>query len=145
MFFLTTMFVSIGSLAFPYVFLLTAEGRAPILIYGGVAVYVLVIGASFLYPTIYVNRRAQAVRERELERMRARIRELEAQARDPAEHASTDEVAKRLEIQRLREEFHEYATVSLYPLSVGILTRLATSILLPILFTVFELWFSQLL
>jgi hypothetical protein len=75
---------------------------------------------SFLYPTIYVNRRAQAVREQELDRMRVRIRELEARARDPAEHASTDEVAKRQEIQRLREEFHEYATVSLYPLSVGI-------------------------
>jgi hypothetical protein len=98
---------------------------------------------SFLYPTIYVNRRAQAVREQELDRMRVRIRELEARARDPAEHASTDEVAKRQEIQRLREEFHEYATVSLFPLSVGILTRLATSILLLIFFTVFELWFSS--
>lgn len=140
----TTMFISIGSLAFPYAFLLTAEGSAPVLIYGGVGVYIAVIGTSFLYPTIYVNRRAQAVRERELERMRSRIRDLEAQARDPAEHGSTDEVTKRLEIQRLREEFNDYATVSLYPLSVGIITRLLSSILLPIAFTMFELWFSNL-
>lgn len=141
----TTMLISIGSLAFPYVFLLTARGSGSLLIYGGVAVYMLVIGASFLYPTIYVNRRAQAVRERELDRKRARIRELEAQARDPAEHGSTDEVAKRLEIRRLRDEFQDYATVSLYPLSIGIITRLLSSILLPIFFTIFELWFSKLL
>jgi len=139
----TTMLISIGSLAFPYVFLLTAEGGSGALIYTGVGFYVLVIGASFLYPTIYVNRRAQEVRERELDEMRARIRELESQARDPAEHGSTDEVAKRLEIRRLRDEFQDYSTVSLYPLSIGIITRLLTSIFLPIFFILFEMWFSS--
>lgn len=142
----TTMLISIGSLAFPYVFLLTAEGGSSgALIYAGVGFYVLVIGASFLYPTIYVNRRAQDVREKELDRMRARIRELETQARDPGEHGSTDEVAKRLEIRRLRDEFQDYSTVSLYPLSIGIITRLLSSILLPIFFIVFEMWFSQMM
>ena len=139
----TTMFISIGSLGFPYVFLLTAEGSAAPVIYAAVAFYVLVIALSFLYPTVYVNRRAQAVRERELDRMRKRIRALEETARDPAEHGSTDEVAKRLEIRRLREEFRDYSQVSLYPLSIGIITRLLTSIFLPILFIVFEMWFSS--
>lgn len=141
----TTMLISIGSLGFPYVFLLTSQGSSGTLIYGGVGFYVLIIGLSFVYPTLYVNRRAQEVRERKLDEMRQRIRELEQQAKDPAQHGSTDEIAKRLEIQRLRDEFQDHATVSLYPLSIGIITRLLSSVFLPIFFILFELWFSSML
>ena len=42
------------------------------------------------------------------------------------------------------DEFQDYATVSLYPLSVGIITHLLSSILLPIFFILFEMWFSRL-
>ena len=79
----TTMLISIGSLGFPYVFLLMAQGSSAALIYVGVGFYMLIIALSFFYPTLYVNRRAQEVRERELDEMRARIRELERRSSNP--------------------------------------------------------------
>lgn len=147
----TTMLISIGSLTLPLAFLLGTKGGYRLLIYLAVGVYLVVIVVSFLYPTVYVNRRAQEIRETELERRRAKIRRLQAQAEDiearngdADEAAPMDEMAKRLEIQRLRDEFNEYASVNLYPLSVGILVRLASSILLPIFFILFEMGVSRL-
>lgn len=145
----TTMFISLGSLTLPLAFILGTEGGYSALVYAAVAIYVVVIVVSFVYPTVYVNRRAQEIREDELETRRAKIRRLQAQANDPAntessdEAATMDEVAKRLEIQRLRDEFTEYEQVNLYPLSVGIITRLVSSILLPIFFILFETFLSQ--
>lgn len=138
----TTMLISVGSLTLPLAFLLGAEGGYRSLVFLAVGIYVGTIALSFVYPTAYMNRKAQRIREEELEEKRRRIRSLQREARtlDAAsgEDASLEEVATRLEIQRLREEFNEYDTVNLYPLSVGILSRLVSSILLPLFFIVFE-------
>jgi hypothetical protein len=141
----TTMLISFGSLAVPYGVLLGTEGGYGGLIYFAVGLYVVLIAVSFAYPTVYVNRRAQAIREAELEERRAKIRRLQAQANDLATEsgeadgaAAMNEVAKRLEIQRLRDEFVEYQDVNLYPLSVGIIARLVSSILLPLFFAAFQ-------
>ncbi|MHB9286462.1 hypothetical protein ACKVMT_05425 [Halobacteriales archaeon Cl-PHB] len=148
----TTMLISVGSLTLPLAFLLGVEGGYSVLVYLAVGLYVVVIAVSFVYPTVYVNRRAQEIREAELERRRTKIRQLQAQAADVAqgddvvdETATMDEVAKRLEIQRLRDEFNEYADVSLYPLSIGIIIRLLSSIFLPIFFILFETVLGQFL
>ncbi|MFB6169734.1 MAG: hypothetical protein ABEJ06_01175 [Haloarculaceae archaeon] len=138
----TTMLISLGSLTLPLAFILGTEGGYSTLVYAAVGVYLVVIVVSFVYPTVYVNRRAQEIRETELEARRSKIRRLEAQAADlesPGDDAATmSEVATRLEIQRLRDEFTEYDEVNLYPLSVGILVRLVSSVLLPIFFILFE-------
>lgn len=148
----TTMLISLGSLALPLAFLLGTEGGYGEVIYFAVGIYVVVIVVSFAYPTIYVNRRAQEIRERELENRQAKIRRLQAQATDIEESgggtnetATMDEVAKRLEMQRLRDEYNEYAGVSLYPLSVGIITRLVSSILLPISFILVDTYLGRIL
>lgn len=141
----TTMLISLGSLTLPLAFILGTEGDYEALVYLAVAVYTVVIALSFVYPTVYVNRRAQEVREQELEQRRAKIRRLQARVDDmvdgetsPDETATMDEMATRLEIQRLRDEFNEYASVSLYPLSVSIVTRLVSSVLLPFVFTLVD-------
>ena len=140
----TTTLISIGSLTLPLAFLLAAEGGFRSLIYVAVGLYVVVIGLSFVYPTIYVNRRAQAVREDELEERRAKIRRLQEKAADVEsvadgdDDASMEDLATRLEIQRLREEYTAYANVNLYPLSIGIVVRLVSSLLLPIFFILVE-------
>lgn len=141
----TTMLISIGSLTLPLAFILgTAGGYSP-LVYLAVGIYVTVILVSFVYPTLYINRRAQSIRDAELEQRRTQIRRLQTQAQNLADRepgtdevTTMDEMAKRLEIQRLRDEFNEYANINLYPLSVGILLRLASSVLLPIVFILFE-------
>lgn len=148
----TTMLISLGSLTLPLAFVLGTEGGYSLLVYFAVAIYVVVIVVSFVYPTVYVNRRAQEIRERELRERRDKIKRLVAQAEDLEgdgherdQSATIDEVATRLEIQRLREEFNEYADVNLYPLSVSIITRLVSSILLPIMFILFELVLGRVL
>ena len=147
----TTTLISIGSLTLPLAFLLAAEGGFRSLIYVAVGLYVVVIGLSFAYPTIYVNRRAQTVREAELEERRAKIRRLQEKAADVEsvadgdDDASMEDLATRLEIQRLREEYSAYANVNLYPLSIGIVVRLVSSLLLPIFFIVVEKYMGALL
>lgn len=148
----TTMLISLGSLTLPFAFILGTEGGYSALVYLAVGVYIVVITVSFVYPTVYVNRRAQKIREAELEKRRSKIRRLQAQAHDleeaggaTDEAVTMDEVAKQLEIQRLRDEFNEYANVNLYPLSVGIFTRLISSILLPVFFILFEIFLGRIL
>lgn len=148
----TTMLISLGSLTLPLAFILATEGGYSALVYLAVGVYVVVIAVSFIYPTVYINRRAQEIREAELEERRTKIRRLQAQAEElESADAMTDatgameEVATRLEIKRLRDEFTEYDQVNLYPFSVGILVRLVSSVLLPIAFTIFEMFLGRLL
>lgn len=155
----TTMLISIGSLTLPLAFLLGAKGGYSALVYTAVAVYVTVIVLSFVYPTVYVNRRAQSIREEILEEKRLRIRTLQRGAADLEEAgqsatgelegdamvAKLDEVTKRLEIQRLRDEYTEYASVNLYPMTVSILTRLVSSILMPLFFVLLEAYMGRLL
>lgn len=148
----TTMLISVGSLALPLAFLLGTEGGYRAVVYFAVGIYVVVIGVSFVYPTVYVNRRARDIQERELEKRRTKIRQLQQQAANLEEPDGTtddtgtlEEVATRLEIQRLRDEFNEYDSVSLYPLSVGIIIRLISSLLLPIFFTFVDVFLGRLL
>jgi heme exporter protein D len=148
----TTMLISVGSLALPLAFLLGTEGGYRAVVYLAVGIYVVAIGVSFVYPTVYVNRRARDIQEQELEKRRRKIRHLQRQAANLEESDGTtddtgtlDEVATRLEMQRLRDEFNEYDSVSLYPLSVGIIIRLISSLLLPIFFTFVDVFLGRLL
>lgn len=147
----TTVVVSLGSLALPLSFQIAAHVRYGGFVYAGVALFVLLVAANFLYPTYKMNRRAQQLRERLLDEHRARIRDLEARLAVPADAGDADEATVRenellqLEIQRARREFRDHQQVQLYPLSVGIVTRLVSSILLPIFFILFELFVTDFL
>lgn len=143
----TTMLISIGSLTLPLAFTIAAEGSFRPVVYAAVVCYVLAIGLSFVYPTVYVNRRAQELRAEILEEKRRRIRELQGEIgpEAPDEAADTEELARQFEIQTLRDDYRDYEDVNLYPLSVGILTRLVSSVILPLAFTGVEMalntWF----
>lgn len=145
----TTVVVSLGSLALPLSFQIAAHVRYGGLVYAGVALFVLLVAANFLYPTYKMNRRAQQLRERLLDEHRARIRELErrlaAPVDDPDEATVRENELLQLEIQRARREFRDHQQVQLYPLSIGIITRLVSSILLPIFFILFELFVTDFL
>jgi len=133
-----TLMNSIGSFALPLAFAIATRGGYEILVYAAVAGYIVSILFSFLYPTLYVNRRAQAVRDSILKEKREQIRSLRDQSSVKSAGGDLSELETQLKIQTLRNEFHEYQSVNLYPLSVSILTRLASSVLLPIIFTLLE-------
>lgn len=136
----TTMLVSLGSLTLPLAFLMAAEGGFTPLVYLAVAAYTLTIMVSFIYPTTHVYRKAKRIRTEELERRRHQIRQLQADTTElleadiPDQRQDLREATKRLEIQRLRDEYDEYRSVSLYPLSSDILVRLFFSVFLPVVF-----------
>jgi hypothetical protein len=138
----TTMLISLGSLTLPLAFLLAADGGYTAVVSVAVLLYVVTIAGSFLYPTVYIHHRAQRIRTEELEDRRERIRslqrEMDSAETGVGESGEMEETAKRLEIQRLRDEYNEYDAVNLYPLSVNILVRLLSSVLLPVFLILFE-------
>lgn len=133
-----TLMNSIGSFALPIAFAIATRGGFQSLVYLAVVGYIGFILASFIYPTLYVNRRAQEVRDSILQQKRQQIQELKNQSSVRSAGGELSELETQLKIQTLRDDFHEYQTVNLYPLSISILTRLVSSILLPIGFTLFE-------
>jgi hypothetical protein len=125
--------------------MVTSEFGAAV-VYSGIGLYITGILVSFVYPTAKVNRKAQRLREEHLDRYRAKVRSLERKLPEtPSETAENNELALQMEIERARKEFRDYRNVRLYPLSIGIITRLLSSVFLPIGFTVFELYVSKLI
>ncbi|MFB6196506.1 MAG: hypothetical protein ABEI80_10070 [Haloplanus sp.] len=147
-----TLIISLGSLALPLSFQIANHIQYKSVVYVGVALFILLVALNFLYPTYKVNRRAQELRERMLDRHRERIRKLENRLslryRESADGPPEDDLADeddrllQMEIRRARREFDDYQNVQLYPLSIGIITRLISSILLPIFFILFELFIT---
>jgi hypothetical protein len=147
-----TVITSLGSLALPLSFQIANHVAYEEVVYIGVALFVLLVALNFVYPTYKVNRRAQELREEMLDVHRERIRKLENRLALRATEngadlpdddlARTDDELLELEIRRARREFDDYQNVQLYPLSIGIVTRLASSILLPVFFILFELFIT---
>ncbi|KAB1192493.1 hypothetical protein GJR96_03190 [Haloferax sp. MBLA0076] len=146
----TTLILSTGSLAMPLSFELASQIGLAEAVYLGVGLYVVLIALVFIYPTYKVNRRAQRLREDVLEEYRTKIRRLEAElakleaAGRPG--ASLEEShSLYLEIDRTRQEFRDFRDVQLYPLSVSILIQLLSSLFLPVLFIIFDIYLSRLI
>lgn len=140
----TTLLISNGALAIPLSLNMVTSFIGGLVVYTGVGVYILLILMSFVYPTAKVNRRAQKLREEHLERYRSKIRSLEQNISQPSTgKTSNQELALQLEIDRVRKEFRDYQNVRLYPLSIGILARLASSVALPMAFILIDHYISQ--
>jgi hypothetical protein len=141
-----TLINSLGSFALPLSFELASEVAFGYFVYVGVFLFILNNIALFGYPTYKMNRRAQQIREQALEENKQRIRELESQLAIPDEgdDASIREnQLLQMEIRRARQEFRDNQNVQLYPLSISIITKLVSSIILPILFILFDIFISD--
>lgn len=138
----TTVLFSIGSLGFPLAFAMAAEGGYSAAVYTIVAIYIGTLLLSFVYPTVYINRRADDARYDILEAKRAEIEALldDILAAPPDAADEIETLSTQLDI--LKAEFRVHQNVTLYPFSVGILTRLASSVLLPLLFLALQLQFG---
>jgi hypothetical protein len=141
-----TLINSLGSFALPLSFELASEVAFGYFVYVGVFLFILNNVALFAYPTYKMNRRAQEIREQALEENKERIRELEAQLtipEDENEVSIRENQLLQMEIQRARREFRDNQNVQLYPLSISIITKLVSSIILPILFILFDIFISD--
>lgn len=143
----STLLISNGALAIPLSFDMVTSDLGSVIVYAGVGLYILFIILSFVYPTYRINRKAQALREEHLDQFRSKIRRLETELSENTQEAdsSLHDLELRLEIDRIRKEFQNYRDVRLYPLSIGIVIRLASSVLLPIGFTLFDIFLPRFL
>lgn len=131
----TTLF-SIGSLALPVVFDIAGHTGFGVFVYLIVVIYIGTVIVSFVYPTLYINRRAKQIRRNLLEDKREEIYSL----REEIMNADSTKDIKLLKakLSTLRDDYDTYAQINLYPLSPSILSKLISSIMLPLFFLMFE-------
>jgi hypothetical protein len=132
----TTTMLSIGALGLPLAFDVVRVGGGSGIIYLLVAVYIGLIVGSFAFPTVYINRRANEIKQAQLNDTRERIHDLSDRlmAADDPEEIET----LQMKLEELRTAYGTYDSVSLYPMSLSIASRLASSVLLPLFFLLFE-------
>lgn len=140
----TTLLFSSGSLFLPLLFFFSSEGGVSAIIFTFTGIYILTIIVSFIYPTALVNRRAQEYRDSVLEDLRQEYADIEKKTQG-LEKDQISELNKRLELQKVQNKYDNYNSVKLYPLQLSILTRLAGSVILPILFMLVELYLPNVL
>lgn len=138
----TTLLFSTGSLFLPLLFRFSAAGGSPLLIFGFTAIYIATILATFVYPTLRVNRRAQTLREAALDDLRERYYATERKMAAP-DSDDLAELNRRLELQRIQTKYDNYNAVSLYPLQVSIIVRLIGSVVLPLAFMFVEFYLPK--
>lgn len=165
----TTVTFSSGSLLLPMAFVFVRNEASDLLVYLIVGSYMAAIAVSFLYPTYRINRQARRIRDGMLDDLRreynAATRELRSAGglhahlstvpgpddadREDAELSPNGgtlddpaELVGQLELQRIRDEHRDLRSVRLYPFKVDILFRLASSILLPLVFLIVEIYFT---
>lgn len=138
----TTLLFSTGSLFLPILFRFSAAGGSPLVIFGFTAIYVATILATFVYPTLRVNRRAQTLREEALDELREQYYTTEQEMAAP-DSDDLAELNRRLELQRIQRKYDAYNAVSLYPLQVSIIVRLVGSVVLPLVFMFIEFYLPK--
>ena len=137
----TTLTFSTGSLLLPLAFIFVRGNAPPWLVFVIVAGFIGTILVSFLYPTRLINKKAQQHRESKLEELRKKYRKAKTDALNYSEVNSTDEnteLIKRMELDRVRQEYQDYQSLRLYPFQINILLKLISSLVLPILFLVID-------
>lgn len=135
----TTILFSTGSLFIPVVFQLISNKGILFFIYPGVLLFSVFILLSFLYPTIKIHHRAKLIRDGILDKLRKKYGELSHKLNTNSQDY-TKTVASYLELYRLRSEYLDYKGVSLYPLEIEIFVRLISSVILPIVFLLIQLY-----
>ena len=131
----TTLF-SIGSLGLPIAFDIANAGGSTGLVYFIVVVYMGTVVLSFVYPTLYINRRAKEIRRQVLESKREQIYSYHNEIMNAKDE--TDLGLLKTKLSTLRDEYDEYDRINLYPMSPSILSKLLSSIMLPLVFLVLE-------
>ena len=144
----TTLLISNGALAIPLTIDMVTTTSGAIIVYTAIITYISFIIFSFIYPVVKSKRSAQAYREKSLEQSRSRIRRLEtelAEIDDEHDDIETKKLTLNLEIDHARKKFLLYRRLNLYPISLGIVARLISSVLLPFIFIIFEIVVSGVL
>lgn len=101
-----------------------------------VVTYIGTVVFSFVYPTLYINRRAKEIRNDVLEDKRRRIHALHTEILNADEGTELNLLETKL--RTLREEYDQYNRINLYPMSVSIFSKLLSSIMLPLFFLFIE-------
>jgi len=130
----TTLLFSSGSLYLPLGFQLASGSElATSFVYLAALLFSAFILLSFLGPTLIVHQRAKSIRNAVMSKLREKYTE-QSQALDVNDENSTAASISYLQLNRIRSEYLDYQNIKLYPFEMGILVKLITSVVLPIIF-----------
>lgn len=132
----STTLNSVGALTLPLAFDIAAAGDNTEWVYAAVVVYIGMIIFSFVYPTVYIHRRAKEIRTQLLEDKREQIHTLHNRIIEADQEVKLDQL--EIKLSTLRKEYEEYNQTNLYPMSVTIFSRLISSVMLPLFFVIIE-------
>jgi hypothetical protein len=140
----TTLLFSSGSFFLPLFFaiLSRASQRLLPLAIPAVAIFSGFILLSFLYPTRITNTKAAISRDRILEELREKHARLVREISSNAQNMAT-KIGLYLELYNLRNEYSDYKSMSLYPFEFDVLVELASSVALPVLFVLLEVYLMK--
>lgn len=139
---------SIASLGMPYTLQIAAKGDFKWAIYSAFLIYFVSLASIFIYPVVKSTRKAELYREEKLQDLRSQIQEVETTLEElESDDSASPHRLQTLELrhQRLREKYANYESVKLYPISIGVISRFAGSILLPLVFIILEFYLSRIL
>jgi hypothetical protein len=137
----TTLLFSSGSLFLPLFFAIlsrTSERLLPLAV-PAVAMFSGFILMSFLYPTKITHTKAAITRDRILEELREKHAGLVHEISSGTQNL-TSTIRLYLELYRLRNEYSDYKSMSLYPFEFDVFVGLIGSVALPLLFILLE-WY----
>jgi hypothetical protein len=138
----TTLLFSSGSVILPMAFQLIAEKTsAKSIMYIFVLIYSLLILLSFVYPIIRINIKAKLLRDKLLDQSRRKYKII-AQALMLPNKELRAKIEDYIELNKTRADYEDFRNVKLYPFELDTIAKLASSVLLPILFMIIQYyWF----
>jgi hypothetical protein len=131
----TTILISSGSLFLPmaYQFALHLDSaRADI--YFLVSFFIAIILLSFLYPTIITYVRVKEHRKKLLEKLRIKYNKAIRAQELPRKNTRT-KLEYYFDSTRIRTEYSDLSSLTLYPFDISIINKLISSVLFPVLIT----------
>lgn len=134
----TTLLYSTASLFFPIGFQLAAGTHRGEWIWLVLGFYILSVVASFIYPTLRINRKAAQLRSEVLDELRERSLRIQSEIENQDD--SMKNVNKQLELQRVKDRYNDYNDVRLYPMQIDIFIKLGASVFLPLFMLFIEFY-----
>lgn len=139
----TTILASSGSFFLPAGFQLVSGTKILIpYVYFAVFLFSAFILLSFLYPTVIVHQKAKSIRDDILDKLRKKHIELR-HTLDSNNQNHMRTMLSYLELYRLRNEYLDYKTVKLYPFEVEIFIKLISSVILPVIFLLIQIYWGS--
>ena len=132
-----SLLLSSGALVIPMAFEIVEE-KLEIYVYIAIAMFIASITLPFIYPTFKIGKTVRKIRDDILEEIRREYYDIESLVRDTKEDFK--KLVLLLSLSEIREKYRMYENLKLYPFEIEIFIKLLSSLILPVLFVLLEVY-----